>query len=153
MDDPPGSARPKKALTKFRFERLVGRYLANPAVAALDRMGIRPPMIAELETTGRRSAIPRRVPVAVTVDADGAWLIAQHGRRSGWGHNIDADPRVRLGLRDGWRTGTAVFVDADDVTARAESFARRPAARRAARTAFRALQSTPISVRVTFDRP
>jgi len=139
------------SVTKFRVERLVGRHVANPLVGLLERAGIRSTLMAELETTGRRSGAPRRIPITATVDPAGAWVISQHGRRSGWAHNITADPRVRLRHGDTWHTGTAAFVDNDDVTARAESFARHPLARLAARAAFRALQSDPVSVRITFD--
>ena len=136
---------------KFRFERNVGRIVVNPLVAALDRAGIRSALVVELETIGRKSGQPRQVPLTGSADNDGVWLISQHGHRSGWAHNITADPRVRIKVNGRWRTGSAVFVPDDDVRARARSFARGKIAGAATAAAMRALQSDPISVRITFD--
>jgi deazaflavin-dependent oxidoreductase (nitroreductase family) len=138
-------------LRKFRFERQVGRTVVNPLVAALERAGIRSALVVELETTGRKSGQPRRVPLTGSADGDGVWLISQHGRRSGWAHNIAAEPRVRVKVNGRWRTGTAAFVPEDDVRVRARSFARGKIAAAATAAAMRALESDPISVRITFD--
>ncbi len=138
-------------LRKFRFERQVGRTVVNPLVAALDRAGIRSALVVELQTTGRKSGQPRRVPLTGSADADGVWLISQHGHRSGWAYNIAADPRVRVRVNGDWRTGTAAFVPDDDVRARARSFARGRIGGAATAAAMRALESDPISVRITFD--
>ncbi|WP_405160981.1 nitroreductase family deazaflavin-dependent oxidoreductase [Nocardia sp. NBC_01499] len=138
------------AVRKFRRERLIGRYLANPAVGLLDRIGIRSALLAELETTGAKTGQPRRVPVTVSVDDQGAWLISQHGRRSGWARNIVADPKVRLRQGKRWYTGTAAFVPDDDVIARARSFAKGRVPESAAEWTMKALESDPISVRITF---
>ncbi|MFF3222569.1 nitroreductase family deazaflavin-dependent oxidoreductase [Nocardia suismassiliense] len=141
---------PSAAVRKFRRERLVGRYLANPAVGLLDRLGIRSALLAELETTGAKTGQPRRVPVTVSIDEQGAWLISQHGRRSGWARNIVADPKVRLRQGKRWYTGTAAFVPDDDVVARARSFAKGRVPESAAEWTMKALESDPISVRITF---
>ena len=53
----------RKALRKFKFERRVGRVVMNPLVNALGRIGIHPPLTVELETVGRKSGEPRRVPL------------------------------------------------------------------------------------------
>ncbi|WP_031469422.1 nitroreductase family deazaflavin-dependent oxidoreductase [Sciscionella sediminilitoris] len=143
----PGSER---SLRRFRFERAVGRYLANPAVRGLSRLGIRVSLATEIETIGRKTGQPRRVPVSVLFDTEGAWLICQHGTRSGWGANLTANPGIRLRQGDRWRTGTAVFVPEDDVEARARSFAPHPALGALSAATFRALQTRPVSVRVTF---
>jgi hypothetical protein len=39
------------------------------------------------------------VPVTVSIDEAGAWLISRHGYRSGWTRNIAADPNVPAGHR------------------------------------------------------
>lgn len=142
----------EKARRKFRFERRVGRAVLNPAVAALSRLGIHLPLTVELETIGRKSGEPRRVPLNARPERDGVWLISQHGRRSGWAYNVTANPRVRVRIKDEWRTGTATFVPDDDVEARARAIG---GGGRLGGSAFaagmRALQSDPISVRVMFD--
>ncbi|MEU1546859.1 nitroreductase family deazaflavin-dependent oxidoreductase [Nocardia sp. NPDC005745] len=141
---------PSAAVRKFRRERLIGRYLVNPAVGLLDRLGVRSPLIAELETVGARSGRPRRVPVTASIDETGAWLISQHGYRSGWARNIAADPHVRLRQGSHWRTGTAAFVPEDDVVARSRTFAEGRVKAAVAERTMKALESDPISVRITF---
>lgn len=138
---------------KFRIERLVGRFLANPIALALNRVGVNITLATELQTTGRKTGTLRRVPVAARFDDTGAWVISQHGRRSGWGANIGANPQVRIRHRAQWRSGTATFQPNDDVNARARSFATHPAFAALTAATFRALQSAPISVRITFDEP
>ena len=141
----------RKAIRKFKFERRVGRTFVNPLVAALDKIGIRSSSVVELETTGAKSGQPRRVPLTGRADDGGVWVISQHGRRAGWAHNISANPKVRIRVDDEWRGGTAEFVSHDDVVARARSFGGDGKLSQSA-TAFgmRALQSDPISVRITF---
>jgi hypothetical protein len=41
------------------------------------------------------------------LDGNVTWVIAVHGRHSGFVRNIEADPNVRLRLRGRWRKGTA----------------------------------------------
>jgi deazaflavin-dependent oxidoreductase (nitroreductase family) len=52
------------------------------------------------------------------VDGDTVWIVSEHGSRAGYVHNIRANPRVRIKLRDGWRDGTARALDDDDPRAR-----------------------------------
>ncbi|MFW0788346.1 nitroreductase family deazaflavin-dependent oxidoreductase [Gordonia sp. CPCC 205333] len=139
-----------KAVRKFRFERIVGRYVANPTVKGLAKLGIRTDLATELETTGRKSGLARVVPVAASFDGTGAWVISQHGPRSGWAINIAADPRVRIRRGDTWYDGTAKFVPEDDVVARARTFGTNRVFSALTASTFRALQSDPVSVRITF---
>ncbi|MFD9661656.1 nitroreductase family deazaflavin-dependent oxidoreductase [Rhodococcus sp. NPDC059968] len=142
----------ERARRKFRVERLVGRYVANPTVRALNRIGIGTTLATELETIGRKTGQFRRVPVAAAFDDTGAWLISQHGTRSGWAANITADPNVRIRHGARWRTGTARLEPGDDIEARTRTFASHPAFAALTAATFRALQSAPISVRITFNR-
>jgi deazaflavin-dependent oxidoreductase (nitroreductase family) len=132
-----------KTLRKFRRERAVGRLL-NPAVQGLSRLGLRTAMATELETVGRKSGQARRVPVSAQFDHDGAWVICQHGTRSGWGRNIADNPNVRVRQGNQWRVGVANFRPDDDVVARGRKFGRV-----GARVA-KALETTPVSVRIDF---
>jgi deazaflavin-dependent oxidoreductase (nitroreductase family) len=141
-----------KALRKFKFERQLGRTVMNPVVAALDKVGVRSSLVVELETTGRKSGEPRRVPLGGRADDNGVWVISQHGRRAGWAHNIAANPRVRVRVDNQWRSGTATFEPGDDVRARARSFGGDGKVMRSATAlTMRAMESDPISVRITFD--
>src|ERR1700752_2181534 len=140
-----------KGLRKFKLERRVGRAVVNPIVAALDKIGVRSELVIELETTGAKSGQPRRVPLTGRADDKGLWVISQHGRRAGWAHNIAADPKVRVRVNNQWRSGTATFEPDDDVAARARSFfGNSKVGQSAAALGMRALQSDPISVRITY---
>ena len=132
-----------KTLRKFRRERAVGRLL-NPAVKGLSRIGLRTSMATELETVGRKTGQVRRVPVSAQFDNGGAWIISQHGTRSGWGRNIADNPNVRVRQGSKWRAGVANFRPDDDVVARARKFGR------VAAKVVKALETTPASVRIDF---
>ena len=138
------------AVRKFRRERIIGRYLANPAVALLGRLGVRTTFATELETVGRKSGRRRRVPVSARFDDTGAWVISQHGRRSGWALNVSDDPHVSVRQGNRWRSGIARFVPEDDPSERARTFATSPLLAPIVAAAFRTLQSDPISVRIGF---
>lgn len=140
----------KTGLRKFKFERRVGRTVVNPLVAALEKRGVRSALVVELETIGRKSGEPRRVPLTGSADDGGLWVISQHGHRAGWAHNISAEPRVRVKVDGRWRTATAAFRPDDDVRARARSFGRGKVSGAATALAMRALESDPISVRITY---
>ena len=115
-------------------------------------MGVQPSTIVELETTGAKSGQPRRVPLTGRADDKDVWVISQHGRRAGWAYNVTANPRVRVRMAKQWRSGTATFEPDDDVGARARSVGGGGKVRQSAfALAMRALQSDPISVRITFD--
>jgi deazaflavin-dependent oxidoreductase (nitroreductase family) len=82
--------------------------LFNPLARRL--AGIAPWWVV-LETTGRRSGQPRRVPLARgPVDGDTAWLIAVHGPHASFARNIASNPQVRLKFRGRWRAGSAQLV-------------------------------------------
>ena len=133
-----------KTLRKFRSERALGRYLLNPAVKGLSRLGVRTTMATELETIGRKTGQVRRVPVSAQFDNNGAWVISQHGTRSGWGRNIADDPNIRMRQGNQWRTGVATFRPDDDAVARGRRFGRLGA------KVVKALETTPVSVRIDF---
>lgn len=139
------TANDDKALQKFRRERLIGRYLLNPAVKGLSRLGVRTAMATELETIGRKTGKVRRVPVSAQFDSTGAWLISQHGTRSGWGSNIIDNPKIRVRQGSQWRTGVAMLRPDDDVVARGRKFGR------LGYKVTQALETTPISVRIEFN--
>jgi len=133
-----------KTLQKFRRERAIGRYVLNPVVKGLSRLGLRTALATEIETVGRKTGQLRRVPVSAQFDNNGAWLICQHGTRSGWGRNIVDNPNVRLRQGNRWRTGVAMLRPDDDVVARGRQFGRLGA------TVVKALETTPVSVRIDF---
>ncbi len=101
--------------------------IVNRIMRALLKVGLAPPTYALLETTGRRSGLPRQIPVANGFEGDTFWLIAALGERAQYVRNIRAEPRVRVKvrparLRDGvsmrWRSGTARLMPDDDASRR-----------------------------------
>jgi deazaflavin-dependent oxidoreductase (nitroreductase family) len=69
---------------------------------------------ALLETTGRRTGEPRRVPVGGRRIGESFWLVAADPREAGYVKNIEADPRVRVQLGGRWRSGVAHLLPDDD---------------------------------------
>jgi deazaflavin-dependent oxidoreductase (nitroreductase family) len=110
-----------------RWVLLIQNRVINRAVRLLLNVGLSPPTYALLETTGRRSGVPRQVPVANGLQGSTFWLIAALGERAQYVQNIKANPDVRVkarparlrdGLRMGWHSGTAQLLPEDDARAR-----------------------------------
>jgi deazaflavin-dependent oxidoreductase (nitroreductase family) len=136
---------------KRRWEILIGRYTLNPLMRGMFKLGITPPGMALVETTGRRTGAVRHTPIICTPDGDTLWMIAQHGRHAGWVRNFEAKPQVRVRLGRRWRTGTAELLPDDDVRARIRTFADGPAGRAMTAAMFRALESQPVTVRIQLE--
>ena len=99
----------KRRASKFASVRLL-----NPVMRRALEAGLIPRGWALLETTGRTSGEPRRVPVGDGLRGEHFWIVAEHGRHADYVRNIERDPRVRVNVRRGWRTGTAhVLPDVD----------------------------------------
>jgi deazaflavin-dependent oxidoreductase (nitroreductase family) len=99
---------------KRKLSSALARHVVNPMMrAALDR-GIAPRGYALLETTGRKSGLPRRTPVGNGTDGDTFWIVAEHGRSAAYVRNIEADPRVRVKVGRRWRSGIAHLLPDDD---------------------------------------
>ena len=99
----------KRRASKFASVRLL-----NPVMVRLLEAGVVPRGWALLETTGRRSGQPRRVPVGDGLRGERFWIVAEMGRRAAYVRNIEADPRVRVKVRGRWRTGTANVLPEED---------------------------------------
>ena len=146
---PDDSAVQRKLDRKLRREILIGRYGLNPVMRGLFKAGLTPPYHTMIETIGRRSGAPRRVPVAYGLEGKHVWLIAQHGAGSAWVRNFQANSQVRLLVDRRWVTGNAELMPHDDVPARVLTFAQGRAGKRLLAMTFTALQTRPVSVRVT----
>jgi deazaflavin-dependent oxidoreductase (nitroreductase family) len=107
---------------KVLLVRTVQRYTINPLMRLLLAAGINPLGLAILETRGHASGQTRRVPVGNGRKGDSFWIIAEHGTRAGYVHNIQHDPhvrvRLRIGLRYRWVPGIATLCPDDDPLAR-----------------------------------
>ena len=103
---------------KRRFVRAVQTKLVNPVVRMLVERTTLDAAWALLETTGRKSGEPRRVPVGNGLRGNEFWIVTEHGYSALYVKNIQANPRVRVKVRGKWRTGTAHILPDDDAAAR-----------------------------------
>jgi deazaflavin-dependent oxidoreductase (nitroreductase family) len=96
---------------KRRVVHFLQKYFFNPSIKLLFAVGAMPPGYALLETTGRKTGKPRCTPVGNARVGRQFWLVAERGRQASYVHNIEANPRVRVKVRDGfrshWYTGKA----------------------------------------------
>lgn len=137
-------------MDKYRAVTWVQKHLMNPVVrTAMDR-GVRLPGYALLETTGRKTGRPRRTPVGDGLDGDVFWVVSEHGRRSAYVRNIEADPHVRVWVRGRWRRGSAHLVPDDDPRERQRTLGRRLGARVNA-AAVRAVGTDLMTVRIDLE--
>jgi deazaflavin-dependent oxidoreductase (nitroreductase family) len=145
----------RRRVIKRRVARAMERRLVNPINRALMRSGRMGSTYALLETTGRRSGLPRQTPVANGLDGDTFWLISAHGRHAHYVHNLLANPRVRIGLvTEGevrWRTGTAHLLPDDDTRARQRALARGRLGYRLDAVLLRATATDLMTIRVDLD--
>jgi deazaflavin-dependent oxidoreductase (nitroreductase family) len=141
---------------KHRVIRVIQKYVLNPPVRALLAIGIAPPFYALLETTGRVSGKPRRTPVGNGLDGDTFWLITELGHQAHYVRNIQANPQVRVRVRQGlrlrWRTGTARLVPDDDPKARQRAISRRKPGRQLTALAVRTMGTELLTVRIDLER-
>ena len=135
---------------KRQVVRFVQKYLLNPPVKVALTLGLVPPSHALLETTGRKSGLPRRNPVGNGLSDDGRtfWIVAEHGHQAAYVKNLLADPAVRVKVGRRWRTGRAVVLDDDDPRARLRTIGRRVNA-----FMVRAMGTELLTVRIDLDEP
>jgi deazaflavin-dependent oxidoreductase (nitroreductase family) len=133
-------------VNKRRVSTFASARLLNPLVNAAARAGLPTPSVVLLETTGRRSGEPRRVPVGKALDGDTLWIVAEHGRRAAYVRNIEANPRVRVRVGRRWRTGTARVLEGDDWRER-----QRRMSNRVNSAVVRAMGTEHVTVRVDLD--
>jgi deazaflavin-dependent oxidoreductase (nitroreductase family) len=140
---------------RFRGVRLVQRYVIDPPVRLVWRLGLAPPGDAELETTGRRSGEPQRTRICNGLVGSTFWLIAQDGHRSDHVANIRADPRVRVrtGAHRNWLSGTAHVLDGDDPRERRRVLGQLGAWRRMCLSASHVMSTDPLTIRIDLDPP
>jgi len=94
--------------------RFVTNRLLNPVVRRLLERGLWPRTQALLETTGRNTGSPRRVPVGNGLRGDSFWIVTEHGYAADYVKNIQKQPRVRVKVGRCWHEGTAQILTDDD---------------------------------------
>jgi deazaflavin-dependent oxidoreductase (nitroreductase family) len=135
----------------MRLKRTVSRFitnrLVNPIVRRLLEWGLAPSTHALLETTGRKSGLPRRVPLGNGLGGDQFWIVTEHGRAADYVKNIEKHPRVRVKVGRRWYEGTAHLLPEDDTAARLRSL------RRPVNDAFLRMVGTEhITIRIDLDQ-
>jgi deazaflavin-dependent oxidoreductase (nitroreductase family) len=121
---------------------------SNLTIRFLLRRGLAPRMWAMLETTGRRSGLPRQTPVGNGLIDRTFWIVASHGRQADYVRNIERNPAVRVKIGRRWHTGTATVLDHDDAGARSRALPHRVDA-----AIGRLMQTQPLTVRIDLDGP
>ena len=109
---------------KYRVIQPLEKFIVNPPVRLAWRLGFGPRGDALLETIGRRTGRMRRTPICNGQEGDTFWLVVQHGRRTDYVRNIEANPhvRVRTGSRAAWRTGMACVLTTTTRTSECEAW-------------------------------
>jgi deazaflavin-dependent oxidoreductase (nitroreductase family) len=135
----------------MRLKRTVSRFitnrLVNPIVRRLLEWGLAPSTHALLETTGRKSGLPRRVPLGNGLRGDQFWIVTEHGRAADYVKNIEKHSRVRVKVGRRWHEGTAHLLPEDDTAARLRSL------RRPVNDAFLRMVGTEhITIRIDLDQ-
>ena len=131
---------------KRRVSTFITTKLVNPGLRAMLDRGIAPRSVALLETTGRKSGQPRRIPVGNGLRGDKFWIVTEHGRRAAYVKNIEADPRVRVKVGRRWYSGTAHVLPDDDPIARMRML-KRPAND----SAVRIMGTEHLTIRIDLD--
>lgn len=133
-------------MDKRRASTFITAKLVNPLAKAVADAGVPLPRVAILETIGRKSGERRRVLVGKAIEGDTLWVVAEHGRRSGYVRNIGVHPRVRVKLGHRWRSGTAHVLPEDDPRER-----QRRMPNRSNSAMVRLMGSDLLTVRVDLD--
>jgi deazaflavin-dependent oxidoreductase (nitroreductase family) len=142
-----------RSALKYRVIRPVEKFFVNPPVRLAWRLGFGPPGDALLETIGRRTGRMRRTPICDGQEGDTFWLVVQHGRRTDYVRNIEANPRVkvRTGSRAAWRTGIAYVLHDDDPNERVRILGRSDPWRQLCLGASKAMSTDLLMVRIDLD--
>ena len=127
---------------KRDISRALAKYAVNPIVG---RVAGYVPWWSLLETTGRKSGLPRRNPVGNGLQGNTFWIVSEHGHRAGYVRNIEANPRVRLRVNGRWRTGTAQVLPDDDPRERQRQLSRFNSG------LFRIMGTDLLTVRIDLD--
>jgi deazaflavin-dependent oxidoreductase (nitroreductase family) len=148
-------AEPRRRRVKRRVARALERLLVNRVNGFLLQRGRLGTTYAMLETTGRRTGLARRIPVASGLDGDRFWLISAHGPHAHYVHNLLANPRVRIGLAVDrelrWRAGRAELIPGDDTRARQRDLARGRVGYRIDAAVLRATATDLTTIRIDLD--
>ena len=135
-------------MNKRRVSTFLSAKVFNRLIKAAVRLGLPTPTLVILETTGRKSGVPRQTPVTRLLEGDTLWIVTEHGRKAAYVSNIEANPRVRVRAGRRWRTGTATLLPDYDWRA----LQRRMKSKLSSAT-VRLMGTEHLTVRVDLDPP
>lgn len=133
--------------TKRAVARFVTNRLLNPVARPLLERNLWPRTQALLETRGRKTGLPRRVPLGNGLRAESFWIVTEHGYAADYVKNIQADPRVRVRVGGRWYDGIAHILPDDDPYERLR-WLRRPVND----TLLRLVGTQQLTIRVDIER-
>ena len=140
---------------KHRIVHTLQKYVLNPPIKLVLALGLPLPGYALLESRGQKTGKPRRTPVGDGHIGNQFWLVAEHGTKAGYVRNIERDPRVRLKLREGfrtrWHTGTAHLLPDDNLRERQRWLASHLPSSAGNARAVRLFGTQLLSVRIDLD--
>lgn len=102
---------------KFRAVTSFQRRIGNPITSRFPQQTL-------LETTGRKSGLPRRTPIGGRRIGRAFWFVSEYGDKSQYVRNIQENPQVRVRIKGRWYAGNAYPVPEDDPRARLKSLPR-----------------------------
>ncbi|MGE2728339.1 nitroreductase/quinone reductase family protein [Mycolicibacterium vaccae] len=94
-----------------RITKVLQKYVGNQVMGRM-------PFQTLLETTGRKSGLPRQTPLGGKRVGNEFWFVSEFGERSQYIRNIQADPSVRVRINGRWHRGTAHLLPDDDAETR-----------------------------------
>ncbi|MEU8917829.1 nitroreductase/quinone reductase family protein [Streptomyces nigrescens] len=102
---------------KFRAVTSFQRRVGNPITSRFPQQTL-------LETTGRKSGLPRRTPIGGRRIGRAFWFVSEYGDKAQYVRNIQENPQVRVRIKGRWYAGTAHPVPEDDPRARLKTLPR-----------------------------
>ena len=97
---------------------------------------------------GRRTGLPRRVPVGNGLRGDSFWIVTEHGYAADYVKNLQKQPRVRVKVGRRWYEGRAQLLPDDDPRERL-----RLLGRPVNDTMLRLVGTEQVTIRIDLERP
>jgi deazaflavin-dependent oxidoreductase (nitroreductase family) len=140
---------------KRHIVHFLQKYLFNPPIKLLFAIGTARPGYALLETTGCKTGKLRRTPVGDGRVNGQFWIVAEHGMGAAYVRNIAKNPRVRVKIREGfrsrWKRGTATLLPDDDPRARQRWLAERKRGAKSNAALVRFFGTSLLTIRIDLD--
>ena len=111
----------KEQMARFLQTRFINPMVRRTAGSPGSRYAL-------LETTGRKSGVPRQTPVGNGLQGNVFWIVSEQGVGAFYVKNLVADPHVRIKVGGTWRTGHARVAPDEDPSSKLQLLDPRTAA-------------------------